>query len=179
DEDPWIEVADEFGRTRIIRTSEKGGYIKRFVKEGNSSLSNDNSDSTPTLVSNDMRLAMERERWEEEARKEMNEPYIRNVNHYNSKSEIRNLGVGFYQFAQSDEERKKQMNELKDMRNETINSRDITTQIQQIRKNKIEERKKLILEKKKKKLESLDSGQDIFKQVEGENVGDDTVEAFL
>ncbi|KAI9001686.1 hypothetical protein BC832DRAFT_593978 [Gaertneriomyces semiglobifer] len=170
-DDPWVEAVDEFGRTRIVRRSQVSELGLRFQKAGESvTTAGDDQDEGPSLLSDDMRREMERQQWEEEARKELDAP------HFDSKREIRTLGVGFYQFSQDEEERKHQMEELKGMRDETLVNRQAAAKMRDSRKEKLEERRRLLKERaqKRRKLDSSGSPE-----VSQDKDLDNTVDAFL
>lgn len=65
-----------------------------------------------------MRRERERVRWEREAEAELEEPV--GPVHYQSvqAGEVRNHGVGYYRFSESEEERKKQLDMLEQLRDE-------------------------------------------------------------
>lgn len=60
--------------------------------------------------------------------------------HYDGDAEIRNKGVAFYQFARDEEERQRQMQELRKLREETVERRVRTLILKEQRKLKIESR---------------------------------------
>ena len=60
--------------------------------------------------------------------------------HYDGDAEIRNKGVGFYRFARDEEERGKQMVELKRLREETLEKRMRTLLMKEQRRLRIETR---------------------------------------
>ncbi|KAI9102591.1 hypothetical protein DFS34DRAFT_609749 [Phlyctochytrium arcticum] len=140
-DDPWMEAIDEFGRTRIIRKSQASELGLKFTKAGGGSVSEDTSDG-PSLLSDDMRMEMEREEWERRMREEESKG-----THFNSRSEIRTMGVGFYQFSQDEQQRKRQMDELKNIRDETLEKQIRTSKTKDARKEMLEDRKRLLKEK--------------------------------
>ncbi|KAJ3105057.1 SAM domain and HD [Phlyctochytrium bullatum] len=149
DEDPWVETVDQFGRTKIVRKSQADAMrmASGFVKSsGNQAEKGDADDDGPTMVSADMRMQQDRENWEAEAREDIT-PL-----HYDVSKEIRTMGVGYYAFAKDETERQKQMEELKRIRDETINNRSKITIARDARKERLEERRALLRERKKKKI---------------------------
>ena len=60
--------------------------------------------------------------------------------HYDGDAEIRNKGVGFYQFARDEEGRRRQMDELKRLREETVEKRMRTLLRKEQRRLRIEQR---------------------------------------
>ncbi|KAI9594620.1 hypothetical protein BDF19DRAFT_444269 [Syncephalis fuscata] len=110
--DAWVDYTDEFGRTRTIRQRD----MPKSLLANNNNEAASNADM-PELMSADMRREQERQRWEEEARADSKDL------HYNANKEIRTKGVGYYQFAQSEEERAKQLQKLNEIRAETEQKR--------------------------------------------------------
>jgi len=87
----------------------------------------------------------QREKWEAEQKELLDGP----VHYENIKfDEIRDLGTGYYAFSKNEEERKKQMEELQKLRNETINIQKKKELLQQRRKNKLQERLNKIKQRK-------------------------------
>jgi len=68
--------------------------------------------------------------------------------HYDGDAEIRNKGVGFYQFAGDEEERHNQMRELKKLREETVEKRMRTLLMKEERRLRIESRLSKLKERK-------------------------------
>lgn len=60
--------------------------------------------------------------------------------HYDGDAEIRNKGVGFYQFARNEEERQGQMRELRKLREETVEKRMKNLILKEQRRLKLESR---------------------------------------
>ncbi|ORX93406.1 hypothetical protein K493DRAFT_353468 [Basidiobolus meristosporus CBS 931.73] len=137
-DDPWVEYIDEFGRTRLLRQSE-------VPKER--SPSPQYEDGLPTMMSADMRRELERERWEAEARAEI----AAGPAHYDDAHEIRTKGVGYYRFSTNEEERRAQLLELKNLRNETEQVRALHKNIKDKRKEQLEARKELLRLKRQKR----------------------------
>lgn len=152
DLDPWVEYLDEFGRTRIARRSQvpalppqpQQALAKGFVKAGQTAGTSDE----PALLSKDMMIERERQEWEQSAQGELAAGAGTSApRHYDSNREVRNLGVGFYQLAQDDEQRKEQLEELKSLRNQTKQARETERARKDKRKERLEERRKMLLAK--------------------------------
>lgn len=62
------------------------------------------------------------------------------TSHYDGDAEIRNKGVAFYQFARNEDERQRQMRELKKLREETLERRVRNLILREERRIKIESR---------------------------------------
>lgn len=69
--------------------------------------------------------------------------------HYDGDAEIRNKGVGFYQFGRDDGERGRQMAELRKLREETIERRVRTLLMKEQRRLRIESRLSRLKERRK------------------------------
>ncbi|KAJ1513962.1 hypothetical protein HMI56_001418 [Coelomomyces lativittatus] len=114
EEDPWMEVEDEFGRTRHLKVSE----FQAFQQE---------------------RLALKEEEEEIEKKKKgkgmveggwpissSSTYYPSTPLHFDASLEVRTLGVSFYQFSQHEEERALQMEALKKQRMDTLRHRALS-----------------------------------------------------
>lgn len=81
-----------------------------------------------------MRRERERQMWEKEVEEELGLDQPVGPTHYQSvqEGEIRSHGVGYYQFSQEEEERKKQMDMLDKLRKE-VNNRSPTNKFSLIK----------------------------------------------
>ncbi|CAG8519433.1 13860_t:CDS:2 [Acaulospora morrowiae] len=138
-DDPWVEYVDEFGRTRLCRKSQ-------LPKDDSSNTSIPDAESAPTDLDDTSPMEDERQRWEEAALKELKSGPI----HYDETKEIRTKGVGFYRFSKDEEERQKQMRELKEMRLETEMKRAGHQSIKNKRKAQLDARIAMIRSKRQK-----------------------------
>jgi hypothetical protein len=77
--------------------------------------------------------------------------------HYDTTKEIRSYGVSHYKLSLDKEERLKQLTDLKEARNETLQIHQRNVLRKQARENDLQARKRLLLEKseKRKKLKSI------------------------
>ncbi|KAJ3007767.1 hypothetical protein HKX48_008950 [Thoreauomyces humboldtii] len=150
DGDGWVEAVDEFGRTRIVRQSQVEKLGLSFVKGGQGTSDDHDDGSGPSLLSDDMRREMERVAWEKNAEAELLSE-TNGLGHFDSRKEIRTLGVGFYQFSQNDEDRKRQMDALNTIRDDTLDSQKKTTMLKNIRKDRLEDRKRALKERAAKR----------------------------
>ncbi|KAI0244110.1 hypothetical protein L0F63_001822 [Massospora cicadina] len=127
-DDPWVEHVDEFGRTRIVRQSEA-----RELQKSDGEI----------LFDNEMDSAVKREEerleWERQ-RAEKNKGPI----HYDANEEYRTRGVGFYKFSNIEEERKAQMEQLKQLREDTDRKRALQQSIKDKRNAQLQDRIKKI-----------------------------------
>ena len=121
--DRWIEYEDEFGRTRVSKLSQL--RIIQSEKEEIAKLIQNRSgtnDKPPESLGS----------------------------HYNGNAEIRNKGVGFYTFARDEIERKRQMQELRKLREETVEKRMRTLLMKEQRRIRIASRLSRLKERKSK-----------------------------
>ncbi|KAJ3202989.1 hypothetical protein HK099_001650, partial [Clydaea vesicula] len=117
--DEWVEVADEFGRTRIMRKAQAEQKNMNLLNTENG-ITNDTASSAALNEDN---------------------------KHFDSKKEIRTLGVGHYQFSSDSQERAKQQLNLKKIRAETISMKKNLNSKKDAKLSAIEKRKELLKEK--------------------------------
>lgn len=120
DEDPWIELTDDFGRTRVVRQSQAKSMTDRTPEFVEESLL---EEPVEGFKNNEETAGMQaiylREQDRESKRQQIPETYKSIYNqkpHFESNREIRQLGVGFYQFSHDEKERKTQQEGLKKIR---------------------------------------------------------------
>ncbi|KAH6568260.1 hypothetical protein BASA50_008930 [Batrachochytrium salamandrivorans] len=145
----WVEVTDEFGRTRIVRQSEAESMgIGRFVKASGA------EDVAQGHISSSSNMYHEQDskEWEEATREEAANK------HYDTSLERRTMGVGFYNLSQKQDVRQKQLDELKTLRNQTETIRDKSQLMKEKRKSRIEDRRTLLAARalKQQRLETID-----------------------
>lgn len=167
DDDPVIEFEDEFGRVRTARRSE---VPRELLPREDATKEDEDEDIViynpvnhyPTYKQSEERIAEIAKEFAEE-----NNPL--NV-HYDATREVRAKGAGFYQFSGDEETRRRQMEELKSVREDTEKSRkesgavdvlpgevegmqeaSTKSRAMEKRKREIEERRKLLEEKRKKR----------------------------
>jgi hypothetical protein len=105
--------------------------------------------------------------------------------HYDTKREIRNLGVGFYGFSQDEDTRKKQLEDLNKLRKDTLDSRSKVVKMKDARKEALEQRRALLKGRREKKLgrDGKDGGNGKEEGKGQGSTGDDKdendVDAFL
>ncbi|XP_020617786.1 coiled-coil domain-containing protein 174-like isoform X1 [Orbicella faveolata] len=110
--------------------------------------------SLPTLLSEDMRRELMRQEWEKEEEEAMNKP-VGPVHYQDTRfSEIRNHGVGYYQFSTSEEQRQEQMKTLDKLREQTMEQRVRTQKLKDKRKAALDARLAKVRERKLKKLKA-------------------------
>ncbi|KAL1706774.1 hypothetical protein EV121DRAFT_200556 [Schizophyllum commune] len=114
--DPIVEYVDELGRTRTARKSEVPREFMYQFEEGGEEDSDEDlvirnpEGFFPTYHPTEERVAQIEKDFAEQTKVE---------GHYDARGENRARGAAFYAFSQDEEERKRQMEELKAARDET------------------------------------------------------------
>jgi len=171
DDDPIIEYEDEFGRVRSAKRSEVPRHLLPRQEGGE-------DDDDGVVIRNPVNFfpvyepSSDRVAAIQAAAAEENNPL--NI-HYDASREVRAKGAGFYQFSADEETRKKQMEELRQARNETEMTRQelgavdlkagevegmqetpgpnaLRNRAVEKRKRELEERRKLVEAKRRKLL---------------------------
>ncbi|KAJ7337822.1 hypothetical protein OS493_007980 [Desmophyllum pertusum] len=102
-----------------------------------------------------MKRELMRQKWEKEEEEAMNKP-VGPVHYQDMRfEEIRNLGVGYYQFSTSEEERQEQMKTLDKLREQTMEQRVRTQKLKDKRKAALDARLAKVRERKLKKTQSI------------------------
>ncbi|XP_068696263.1 coiled-coil domain-containing protein 174-like [Montipora foliosa] len=166
-DEEWVDYVDSFGRERRC--------LRKDLKELQH-MDNDLSEarkSPPTLLSEDMRREMTRKQWEKEQEEAMNKP-VGPVHYQDIRfDEIRNHGVGYYQFSTDEGERQEQMKALDKLREQTLEQRVRAQKLKDKRKAALDARLAKVRERKLKKLKT--SNDDLGEETSDKNV--DTNEA--
>ncbi|KFO27442.1 coiled-coil domain-containing protein 174 isoform X1 [Fukomys damarensis] len=145
----WVDYVDSLGRSRRcmrkdlpdLLEMDKNLQGRLFVSPANEK----------TLLSEDMRKELQRQQWEEEEREALRRPV--GPVHYEDirENEARQLGVGYFAFAQDKELRNKQMKTLEMLREQTTDQRTKRENIKEKRKAILEARLARLRQKKMKK----------------------------
>ncbi|KAM4820866.1 coiled-coil domain-containing protein 174 [Thomomys bottae] len=145
----WVDYVDSLGRSRRcmrkdlpdLLEMDKNLQGRLFVSPANEK----------TLLSEDMRKELQRQQWEEEEREALKRPV--GPVHYEDirENEARQLGVGYFAFAQDKELRNKQMKTLEMLREQTTDQRTKRENIKEKRKAMLEARLSKLRQKKMKK----------------------------
>jgi hypothetical protein len=160
--DPWVDYVDEYGRTRTVRQSQ-------LPKPRSPSPDYTPQPAYPVFSKDDETSKSRRE-----------EPDDEEVKRYDANQEIRAKGVGFYAFSKDEEERKAQMEELKQLREQTEKARAHTVSVATKRKQMLESNaakinaRRLLLKQKAagSKAQASPSSEQL-------NVNEDSVSSFL
>ncbi|ELW46967.1 coiled-coil domain-containing protein 174 [Tupaia chinensis] len=145
----WVDYVDSLGRSRRcmrkdlpdLLEMDKNLQGRLFVSPANEK----------TLLSEDMRKELQRQQWEDEEREALRRPV--GPVHYEDirENEARQLGVGYFAFAQDKELRNKQMKTLEMLREQTTDQRTKRENIKEKRKAMLEARLAKLRQKKMKK----------------------------
>jgi len=155
--DPLVEYTDEFGRTRSVRRSElprevaRPSLVSDVPEMDDPYLVHGNASHFPTYQQSDERVAEIREKFAED-------PLTK---HYDATQDVRMKGAAYYRFSGDEEERQRQMDELRSVRDDTVQARtetgaaDVppetsTSRAAEKRKRDIEERRRAIDAKRRK-----------------------------
>lgn len=118
EDEEWVEYVDALGRTRTCMKSEltemKSRDLETFGETGQ-------VEAEQSLLSEDMRREMLRQKWEEEEEENLKKPNL----HYKDilYDEARTHGAAFYNFSRNEAERIEQMDNLEMLHQETLDSR--------------------------------------------------------
>ena len=121
DEDDWVEYTDGLGRSRKCHKSDLPDMKKRdmdaFGEEGTTRT----EPSEQTMLSEDMRRDLLRQKWEREEEENLAKPQL----HYTDVlfDEARTHGAGHYNFSRNESKRFSEMENLKSTHNETLEER--------------------------------------------------------
>ncbi|XP_070594425.1 coiled-coil domain-containing protein 174 isoform X2 [Erythrolamprus reginae] len=146
-DEEWVEYVDYLGRSR--RCIKKDLPLMMEMDK-------QNQDGRPetekkTLLSEDMRRELQRQEWEREEEEALKKPM--GPIHYEDirENEARQLGVGYFAFARDQALRKKQMDTLEMLREQTIGQRTKRENLKEKRKAILESRLSKIRAKKRLK----------------------------
>ncbi|RWS27962.1 coiled-coil domain-containing protein 174-like isoform X1 [Leptotrombidium deliense] len=138
DDEDWVEFTDSLGRTRKCLKSDVEMF-KKFDVKPNRSEQRVPIPFVPASVPDE--LSNETAEVPKETATAIHYQNVRN-------EEVRELGVGYFQFSKEDEERKQQMKMLNQMREQTLKQREFRLKMKETKKMKIEERLEKIAKKR-------------------------------
>ncbi|XP_063797312.1 coiled-coil domain-containing protein 174 [Pseudophryne corroboree] len=156
----WVDYVDSLGRSRRCMKKDLPGLLK---------MDKDLQGKRPaaqekTLLSEDMRREMQREQWEKEEEEAMKRPV--GPMHYEDirNNEARELGVGYFAFAKDEQMRRKQMDTLDMLRDQTEDQRLKRERLKAKRKAILDARLSKLRQRKMKQMKGegaeLETGQD-------------------
>ncbi|XP_062853080.1 coiled-coil domain-containing protein 174 [Trichomycterus rosablanca] len=143
----WVDYVDALGRSRKCLKRD----LPEFQKMDEDLKNKRVLGADRTLLSEDMRREMQREKWEMEEEEEMKKP-VGPIHYENIRDqEARELGVGYFAFSQDAEQRKKQRDTLDMLRDQTTEQRVKREQLKDKRKALLEARLAKVRMRKMKK----------------------------
>ncbi|NP_001234938.1 coiled-coil domain-containing protein 174 [Xenopus tropicalis] len=144
----WVDYVDSLGRSRRCMKKDLPHLLKmdRELK-GKSSAAEEK-----TLLSDDMRREIQRQKWEQEEEEALNRPT--GPIHYEDirENEARQLGVGYFGFARDQTDRQKQMETLTMLRDQTEDQRLKRERLKAKRKSMLQARLSKLKQRKLKNL---------------------------
>ncbi|XP_069795996.1 coiled-coil domain-containing protein 174 [Narcine bancroftii] len=146
----WVDYVDTLGRSRRCMKKDLSGLLALDRDLRDSRQEGDKK----TLLSEDMRRELQRQQWEQEEEKALSRP-IGPV-HYEDirQNEARELGVGYFAFARDESTRKKQIETLDMLREQTMDQRTKREKLKEKRKAMLNARLAKVRERKMKKLKA-------------------------
>uniref|UniRef100_A0A673LFQ7 Coiled-coil domain-containing protein 174-like n=1 Tax=Sinocyclocheilus rhinocerous TaxID=307959 RepID=A0A673LFQ7_9TELE len=156
----WVDYVDALGRSRRCLRRDLPDFQKMDQELQNKRVTG----ADRTLLSDDMRRDMQREQWEREEEEQMKKPvgpiHFENIR----EQEARELGVGYFAFAQDEDQRRKQRETLDMLRDQTTDQRHKREQLKEKRKALLEARlaKVRMRRMKKSKLEPGDEEEGVY-----------------
>nr|XP_056712530.1 coiled-coil domain-containing protein 174 [Euleptes europaea] len=136
----WVDYVDSLGRSRRCMKKD----LPHLLQMDNELQGKRQVSEEKTLLSEDMRRELQRQQWEREEEEAMKRPV--GPIHYEDirEHEARQLGVGYFAFARDQALRKKQMETLEMLRDQTTDQR--------VKREHLKEKRKAILEARLSKL---------------------------
>ncbi|XP_038078741.1 coiled-coil domain-containing protein 174-like [Patiria miniata] len=164
-EEEWVDYVDTLGRSRRCMRKDLPELIN-MDKRLNPHAFKDkeekkaSEESLPDLLSNDMYREMMRKKWEEQEeelrRRGPGEVHYQNVRF----DEVREMGVGYFDFSKDETERQKQMEMLKHLRDETLDQRTKSQQLKAKRKAALQARLEKVKQRKRLKGELVEEEEE-------------------
>ncbi|XP_032370288.1 coiled-coil domain-containing protein 174 isoform X1 [Etheostoma spectabile] len=165
-DEEWVDYVDALGRSRRCMKKDLPGFKKMDQDlHGKGKASADK-----TLLSEDMRRELQRQEWEREEEEAMKRP-IGPIHYEDIRGqEARDLGVGYFAFAQDEEQRRKQRETLDMLRDQTTDQRTKREQLKDKRQVILQARLSKVRQRKMKKAK-LDGTEDEQKVEDNEVPG--------
>ncbi|XP_026534176.1 coiled-coil domain-containing protein 174 [Notechis scutatus] len=144
-DEEWVEYVDYLGRSRGCKKKDLPLLLEM------DKLNERPETEKKTLLSEDMRRELQRQEWEREEEEALKKPM--GPIHYEDirENEARQLGVGYFSFSRDQTLRKKQMDTLEMLREQTIGQRTKREHLKEKRKAILEARLSKIRAKKRLK----------------------------
>lgn len=147
EDEEWVDYIDALGRSRKCLRKDLPAFQKMDQDLQNKKVTG----ADRTLLSEDMRREMQREQWEREEEEQMKRP-VGPIHYENIRDqEARELGVGYFAFAQDEQHRRKQRETLDMLRDQTTEQRNKREQLKLKRKALLDARLAKVRMRKMKK----------------------------
>ncbi|KAM7422482.1 hypothetical protein PAMA_010500 [Pampus argenteus] len=161
-DEEWVDFVDALGRSRRCMKKD----LPEFKKLDQDLKGQGKASAEKTLLSEDMRRELQRQEWEREEEEAMKKPV--GPIHYEDMrgQEARELGVGYYAFAQDEEQRRKQRDTLDMLRDQTTDQRSKRERLKEKRQAILKARLAKVRQRKMKT--NLDGTEEEQKEDEGE-----------
>ncbi|XP_075039781.1 coiled-coil domain-containing protein 174 isoform X2 [Mixophyes fleayi] len=144
----WVDYVDSLGRSRRCMKKDLPDLLKMDKDlQGKKTAAQEK-----TLLSEDMRREMQRQQWEQEEEEALKRPM--GPMHYEDirNNEARQLGVGYFAFARDEETRRKQMDTLDMLRDQTEDQRVKRERLKAKRKTMLDARLAKLRQRKSKQM---------------------------
>uniref|UniRef100_UPI00398E7E32 coiled-coil domain-containing protein 174 n=1 Tax=Pristiophorus japonicus TaxID=55135 RepID=UPI00398E7E32 len=170
-DEEWIDYVDSLGRSRRCMKKDLSGLVAmdKDLKGSRQEV------EKKTLLSEDMRRELQRQQWEKEEEEALSRPI--GPLHYEDirQSEARELGVGYFAFSRDESARKKQIETLDMLRDQTMDQRTKREKLKEKRKAMLDARLAKVRQRKMKKLKG-DGFEDPAELPEQKNEAEETEE---
>ncbi|XP_078399932.1 coiled-coil domain-containing protein 174 [Cetorhinus maximus] len=167
-DEEWIDYVDSLGRSRRCMKKDLSGLLAmdKDLKGSRQEV------GEKTLLSEDMRRELQRQQWEREEEEALNKPI--GPMHYEDirQNEARELGVGYFAFARDESARKKQIETLDMLREQTMDQRTKREKLKEKRKAMLNARLVKVRQRKMKKLkgDGIEDTAELPEQNEDEEI---------
>ncbi|XP_038666711.1 coiled-coil domain-containing protein 174 [Scyliorhinus canicula] len=165
-DEEWVDYVDSLGRSRRCMKKDLSGLLAldKDLKGSRQDV------GEKTLLSEDMRRELQRQQWEKEEEEAMSRPI--GPMHYEDirQNEARELGVGYFAFARDESVRKKQIETLDMLRDQTMDQRTKREKLKEKRKAMLSARLAKVRQRKVKKLkgDGIEDTEELPEQKEDE-----------
>ncbi|KAM5148225.1 coiled-coil domain-containing protein 174 [Mantella aurantiaca] len=163
----WVDYVDSLGRSRRCMKKDLPDLLKMDKDlQGKKPAAQEK-----TLLSEDMRREMQRQQWEQEEEEALKRPI--GPLHYEDirDNEARQLGVGYFAFAKDEQNRRKQMETLTMLRDQTEDQRLKRERLKAKRKAMLDARLAKLRQRKMKSVTGEGEEPDAAQDDEGELIG--------
>ncbi|XP_043098269.1 coiled-coil domain-containing protein 174 [Puntigrus tetrazona] len=171
----WVDYVDALGRSRRCLRKDLPDFQKMDEELHNKRVTG----ADRTLLSDDMRREMQREQWEREEEEQMKKP-VGPIHYENIREqEARELGVGYFAFAQDEDQRRKQRETLDMLRDQTTDQRHKREQLKEKRKALLKDRLAKVRMRRMKKSKLEPGDEEEAAAANAENDEDDNDEGLV